>query len=306
MIPIPKNLTKSTLDGISLVCAVIIMLGLGRHFTQITAATKSEGPASEDRAPAVGARVTVPALHLEDHHGRTLVFAMEVGCAWNASAVHFYKEVFERLDPGIALVAVLPHPIDESRSYLKTLGFDIGSIVRMRLDDLHLKETPAVLLLDPGGVVLGSWVGAPRESEQQQIRNVLGIPSAPVDQGRASQAAASAYVALADLLQQSADSIILDVRPRDSFRRSHIRNALNIPVDELPVRAVHELSLSATAIIFCGAAQTNSDNPLRDPCSVAFQDLTAVGFERVKVLDATLEAIERSALVTRTSDGDKP
>jgi rhodanese-related sulfurtransferase len=49
-------------------------------------------------------------------------------------------------------------------------------------------------------------------------------------------------------------TVILDPRERDAFRRGHRDGAINIPGDELPVRARIELPLDKAVIVDCSHA----------------------------------------------------
>jgi rhodanese-related sulfurtransferase len=49
-------------------------------------------------------------------------------------------------------------------------------------------------------------------------------------------------------LAEAIRPVVLDIGERDAFRRDHTPGALNIPVDELPVRAGIELAGAKVAI----------------------------------------------------------
>lgn len=71
--------------------------------------------------------------------------------------------------------------------------------------------------------------------------------------------------------------IMLDVRERAAFVQRHIKPAINIPVDELEVRAVNELSPSDLIVAYCGCEDDGDSK-------VARKILYAQGFRRVVIL----------------------
>ena len=72
-------------------------------------------------------------------------------------------------------------------------------------------------------------------------------------------------------------AVLLDVRDRDSFRKGHLNGALNIPENELSVRAPAELSKTTPLVVDC---PTSSG----DLCSYAAPILQRLGFTKVSML----------------------
>lgn len=57
---------------------------------------------------------------------------------------------------------------------------------------------------------------------------------------------------LLDAVKAGQRLVVLDVRERGDFAEKHFPQAKNIPVDEIEVRAVNELSTSDFIVLFCG------------------------------------------------------
>jgi hypothetical protein len=57
-------------------------------------------------------------------------------------------------------------------------------------------------------------------------------------------------------LQATAKPVVLDIRERDEFARGHRDGAINIPRDELPIRAYIELDRDRTVVIDCARTDT--------------------------------------------------
>lgn len=90
---------------------------------------------------------------------------------------------------------------------------------------------------------------------------------------------------LQKLLVENRDAIALvDIRERDEFRKEHIPSAINIPFDELEVRAEDELSKSSHIILYyfkCGEENKIS--------AFTSSNLTNLGFKNVTVLDGGID-----------------
>lgn len=90
---------------------------------------------------------------------------------------------------------------------------------------------------------------------------------------------------LKDLLVRKGDGItIVDIRERDKFRREHIPSAINIPFDELEVRAEDELSKSSHVIL--SYYKCDEENRVGALTSSSLKNL---GFSNVTVLDGGID-----------------
>ena len=90
---------------------------------------------------------------------------------------------------------------------------------------------------------------------------------------------------LKDLLVANRDEItLIDIRERDEFRNEHIPSAINIPFDEVEVRAEDELSKSSHIVLYyfkCGEENMIS--------AIASSSLKNLGFKNVTVLDGGID-----------------
>lgn len=79
-----------------------------------------------------------------------------------------------------------------------------------------------------------------------------------------------------DRMLSKGSSTLLDIRERDAFRLGHREGAVNLPTDELSVRAPIELPTTQAVIIDCSQAQEGM-------CRIAGQILQKQGFSRVTI-----------------------
>jgi rhodanese-related sulfurtransferase len=93
------------------------------------------------------------------------------------------------------------------------------------------------------------------------------------------------------LLLRKEDSIVLvDVRERNDFQKEHIPSAINIPFDEIEVRAEDELSKSSHIVLsFFKCDQENSVS------TTASSSLKNLGFTNVSVLDGGINKWKESS-----------
>jgi rhodanese-related sulfurtransferase len=95
--------------------------------------------------------------------------------------------------------------------------------------------------------------------------------------------------------------VIVDIQKRDRFRQAHIPSAVNIPSDELEVRAEDELSKSDFIIIVdCACDGTNNESLIRR------EALLNLGFKNVAVLDEGVDGWKRATfyLITEQKPQD--
>jgi hypothetical protein len=91
---------------------------------------------------------------------RTVVLALSTYCRYCTASADFYKRLQVLANErAIAIVAVLPQPADEGKSYLERLGIPISVVKHASLDTLHVSATPTLMLVDSEGQITDSWVG---------------------------------------------------------------------------------------------------------------------------------------------------
>jgi len=91
---------------------------------------------------------------------RTIVLALSTHCHFCTASGDFYKRLQEVARArGVPIVAVLPQPTDEARSYLENLGVRIAVVKQAPLDSLRVSATPTLMMVNSEGVVTDSWIG---------------------------------------------------------------------------------------------------------------------------------------------------
>lgn len=147
-----------------LICAVLVktyLLGPAR-------------PQQQSPAPAVGSKVSVPDVEW-GKNGRTLVLVLQKGCHFCAESAPFYQRLVRDTAgrEGLRLVAVLPQQVEEGRQYLNDLGVPIDDVRQVSPNDLGVRGTPTLLLVDGSGALTDSWVGKlPPDKEAEVLQRL--------------------------------------------------------------------------------------------------------------------------------------
>jgi hypothetical protein len=134
----------------------------------------SARPQQQSPAPATGSKVSVPDVDWGKNR-RTLVLVLQKGCHFCAESAPFYQRLVRDTAgrEGLRLVAVLPQQVDEGKQYLNDLGVLIDEVRQAPPNDLGVRGTPTLLLLDGSGVVTDSWVGKLTPEKEDEVLHRL-------------------------------------------------------------------------------------------------------------------------------------
>ena len=93
---------------------------------------------------------------------------------------------------------------------------------------------------------------------------------------------------------------IVDTRPREEFSKQHIKGSLNIPIDELEMRAPHEIPASRTLLIYCNylaeCARGSKDQGTQTSCTATLKFLKDLGFREIKIIGDDLSAVQKAGV----------
>lgn len=258
-----------------------------------------------------------------DEHKQSLVIAMQVGCSWCEASSKFYKDLLRSNSVNaFHPVAVLPQTVQESRKFLDDWGIEISDLHQANLRALGVQGTPTIILVDQRGRIEASWLGQLSPTLEAEVFKKVGLTrvddvSAP-ESGSASNPRLSLIAAaeLADLLQKRPGTPLLDVDPRPFFQIRHVVGALNIPVQELEARAVHELPKASNIVVYCGfepscqspsksePLQTFSlvDHQTETYCDLATKSLETLGFTHIRFISDDFAHLKLAGLDLITND----
>jgi rhodanese-related sulfurtransferase len=227
-----------------------------------------------------GAHLVLPDVEWSGK-GQTLVMALSTECHFCSESAPFYQRLVRDLTTkgGVRVVAVLPQTVEEGREYMRKLGVTVGEVRQLDLASLGLQGTPTLILADGTGIVSDVWTGKLMTQQEHALYQRLQLEDS---------AAADEFISASDLKRMLKDKnlLVVDVDNRDLFRVNHIPGALNIPLDELEVRASDELSSEKRIVVYCHVCEQDTDSDM------AHGILRKNGFNQVSILKGGLKAWE--------------
>lgn len=183
---------------------------------------------------------------------RTVVVLVSPTCpACNASSV-FYQRLTRAIaaTPQARLVFVATEPSAEVDAWFRQLNIAPQAVVQVaKPTSLGFFTVPSLVIVDRRGTVTDLMANKLTEAEQDRVLARLADPASPA----LNNAVAAREVSETDFDRVVAGQrpIVLDLRDRDSFQRASRRGALNIPLDELAMRAQFELANRTPIAIDC-------------------------------------------------------
>lgn len=178
---------------------------------------------------------------------------------------------------GTGFVVIVEESVHEARSWLAADGIGADQIIRIRSRaQAGFIATPTLMLVDESGVISDIANHALSLADEQQFMERLRRPGAgpPLRIGhfiREVEVGAEPASAIDPTIQ------LIDTRDRTAFRREHSASAMNIPRDELEVRAPAELLRTRPVYVDC----RHDEQQL---CRIAGATLQEAMFEEVRVL----------------------
>jgi len=151
-----------------------------------------------------------------------------------------------------------------------------GALVKRHLSaNTGTPATQAVRALNAPEVVLPSPGNAPASpnAPAAAAKTTVNKPTSGID----DKAESVSEQQLEDAVRAGQRLVVLDVRERRDFAGKHFPRAKNMPVDEIEVRAVNELSPADLIVLFCGCKNDEMSK-------VAQKILTRQGFTRTTFL----------------------
>lgn len=232
----------------------------------------------------IGPGTTLSPLHRELGNANwSLLMAMDVGCLFCKRSAPFYRRIASSrlIRSKVQLLAVFPDSPSTARRYLNRLGIQVDRVAQVDMAALGVSSVPTLALINKHGVVSDVWFGLQKPSSQAEILARLEDPVMSQEAAHSS-GSEEVSVTMGDLRTWRFHRVaftVLDTRHRAAFRADHLSGAVNIPFDEVEVRAPIELSSSRMLVIDCSDQIYATCDFLRNEVLIA-ED----GFKRVYLL----------------------
>jgi uncharacterized membrane protein len=137
-----------------------------------TALVPSSPPQTQTDGAKVGQKIDLP--FLKAGQGDTVILALHVGCVYCARSGPLYKTILNVAQAKRRrVIAVLPDPVEQSKSFLTSLGVTVPDVYQVPLSAMHVHGTPTMLLVTDGGIIKRLWVGLQPESNNAKILSDL-------------------------------------------------------------------------------------------------------------------------------------
>jgi rhodanese-related sulfurtransferase len=302
---ISRNIVETAVNILILACLVLVLGLLVYRYSPFWAAA----PGNDATQIETGAKIDLPNINWAQNHA-TLVLALAVGCHYCQESAAFYRDLIASNTNGaFRPLAVLPQEVEQSKKYLRDEGI-IADVRQVDFDKLGVKGTPTLILVDSAGHIEAKWVGKLSSEDESKVYKSVGVqphlrPDArDIDQGARSlpldgairDSDVLAGSQLLSTLNSHLPPPVLDTRSRPSYAVAHILGSFNIPVDELEVRAKHEIPPDSAIVVYCGytamCEASAGAHGKSSSCSLAVEEMRASGFTNARVIKGDLAALK--------------
>lgn len=256
------------------ICAVVFVVVL------IKAYLARRSQAQEAPVLAIGSKFYLKGFNWGANR-RTVILALSKQCHFCSESAPFYQQLSREVKghSGVRLVAIFSESVPEAKSYLEQINVSVDDVRQSPLSALGVKVTPTLLVIDELGLVKELWFGKLTDFQATRfIRKFHAEPDVASALQREEEEGKRIDPEEVQRLVKTGEKItILDVRTRENYAACHVVGSINIPSDELDVRAVNELSPTDFIITSCQCADARSSTLARDR-------LMESGFKKVAVL----------------------
>jgi hypothetical protein len=243
---------------------------------------------------------------------RTLVLALSANCRFCGEGSAFYAALLRMQKAGSwGAIAAFPESVETAQAYMRGQGYAIDQSYQVPLSRIGVTATPTLLVVDQNGRLVQQWIGVLGPSEEADVAAHLGVDeefrTARVETDRVRTSATTTWSPvvttseLQDLLKTGAVVNVIDVRERHLYAARRLGAARNIPVDELAIRAPHELRPDLPIIVYCSFSAACEANGVPSLCSQAASQLRRVGMTDVRVIRDRLAQLESMGVIVKSS-----
>jgi hypothetical protein len=248
------------------------------------------GGVDTENVRTIGSSLAIPGLSLGDTP-KTVIIALQAECEYCDASMSFYRDL-AAVSGGrsFQIVAVVPHAAAAGSEMLKAAGVDIPQVVRADFGRLRISATPTVILADRNGTVQNVWIGKLASRTEDLIFAKLGV----------QRPARSATAEPADRLREVREMLdrgvpVIDTRIRAQFVTANIAGSVNIPLDEIEMRLLHEVPRDRDVLVYCDyqprcpvVLETGESESV---CERAVKTVQAEGFTKARLLSESMTTL---------------
>jgi thioredoxin-related protein len=129
--------------------------------------------AKNEITPAVGTKINLPGVDWTQR-SQTLVMALQKDCRFCTDSAPFYQKLVKSaVGKDIRILAVLAQSREAGESYLNKLGISGVEIKSATPNELQVRGTPTLIVVNEKGEVTNVWTGSlPPEQEAEVFRQL--------------------------------------------------------------------------------------------------------------------------------------
>ncbi len=278
---------EGAVSALTMVAAIVFLASAGGYFFS---------PVQGTDAPRTGVPVNLTGVDWASNR-LTLIIALQTDCVQCEASMPFYRDLIASNRQGaFQPLVVVPHSKTIGESLLTAAGLAVPEVRQADFAKLRIPGTPSLILVDNSGVVRKVWVGRLSPVREDAVFDRLKVKRLFRSPHIAGDSRPEGSVTAKDFSRGWREKVVLDTRPREEFRASHIAGALNIPLEELETRVLHEVPVHREIVVVCDYLPTcpvlMQGEGGTSVCDAAVESIKNKGFRAVQVLDEGLTSLE--------------
>jgi hypothetical protein len=162
----------SRLDRI-LTIGTVLMLGIGIISTGLT--VRAGMQRNNSAASPLGTSAPPP---LTSQRQWTAVVMLSSTCEYCNQSMPIFRSIFAG-GSALAVVVAGTESAESLRAYSESHGFKADRYVTLSTAAIPVRVTPAMLLVDPSGVIRGAWMGQPTPNVKRSMIKAIAAVAKP-------------------------------------------------------------------------------------------------------------------------------
>jgi thioredoxin-related protein len=160
--------------AIFLVCVFLVVVAFIRaEYPQTAASPTSQAQRGKEH---IGRWVFLEGMDWSKSD-QTLVMFLSTTCSYCKKSEVFYRQLTsEPIDhKKVRLIAVFPQPSKDGKEYLDRTGIRVDDVRQRVANDLKVKGTPTLVLVNRDGIAMNEWEGLLTATQEAEVMTHLGL-----------------------------------------------------------------------------------------------------------------------------------
>jgi hypothetical protein len=198
-----------------------------------------------------GAELSITGADLAKHPF-SLLLVTSPNCSFCVSSGQFHRVLQSEAQKNSMPFYVALPKAERAGKYIKGCGFTRAKLKNWEDLSRRAYGTPTIVLINARGVIERVWLGALSEDKEREVLRAVANPTKlpPISRRLSS---GERVLTPADVTEIAAkrDVVFLSTLERQEFAIAHIEGSINIPFEELRVRAPFELKRGRLHLVDC-------------------------------------------------------